>query len=490
MKMVIFGCGRIANRIARSALLVKEIDLVGFASRDAGKAKQYAESYGCRDYGDYDHFLNSDVDAVYIAAYNPGHHELIRRCIDAGKQVICEKPMLFSLEENKELFDYAKRHGVLLMEALKSVFLPSIIEIKRMIREGEIGEIRQIYASFMRCGSHDSSHWIHNPQSGGAFKDLGSYCVGTMNFLLDQTPKLIGLQSDRGETAETTAYCELDYDGISGRAWVSNAIDGDTLLRISGTKGTIEVPDFWKQGKIFCEIDGVKQEKQVDLISDFYYELKHFAGLCEEGKTMSPVMSEEASQNILQITGQIDHYEDTLMESPRLILRHWKWDDAKDLYSYAKDPAVGPIAGWPAHQSLEESEQILKTAFNKKECYAICLKPENKAIGCIELKLQGHSDLVNSEEECELGYWLGRPYWGRGLMSEAVCRILRRAFEDLQMKNVWAGYYDGNSRSKHVQEKCGFTYQWTSKDVDVPLMKEKRIGHVNRITYEEWRKQQ
>lgn len=64
--------------------------------------------------------------------------------------------------------------------------------------------------------------------------------------------------------------------------------------------------------------------------------------------------------------------------------------------------------------------------------------------------------------------------------------MIRHGFEDLEMRAIWCGYYDGNEKSKRVQEKCGFRYQWTTENVDVPLMKEKRIGHVSQITKEEW----
>ncbi len=176
------------------------------------------------------------------------------------------------------------------------------------------------------------------------------------------------------------------------------------------------------------------------------------------------------------------------METKRLILRHWVKEDAEDLYELAKDPAVGPIAGWPPHQSLEESLNVIENVFNKKEAYAICLKDSNRPIGAIELKLKGCSDFFDedNDEECELGYWLGKPYWGNGYMSEAVREILRHGFEDLGMKKIWCGYYDGNERSGRVQERAGFRYQWTTQDVDVPLMNEKRVGHVNLMTKEEW----
>ena len=97
--------------------------------------------------------------------------------------------------------------------------------------------------------------------------------------------------------------------------------------------------------------------------------------------------------------------------------------------------------------------------------------------------------MTERDDECELGYWIGKPFWGQGLMSEAVKELLRHAFEECAMTKVWCGYYDGNIRSKRVQEKCGFHYQWTSQDVDVPLMHEKRIGHVSMLTKEDWEKQ-
>ena len=174
------------------------------------------------------------------------------------------------------------------------------------------------------------------------------------------------------------------------------------------------------------------------------------------------------------------------IETERLILRRWNEDDAEDLYKYASDPDVGPIAGWPAHQSIDESRDVIKNVFNGKEAYAVCLKEDSKAIGAIELKLNGHTDMTDRDDECEMGYWLGRSFWVQGIIPEAVKEMLRHAFEDLAMQKVWIGYYDGNIKSKRVQEKCGFKYQWRSENVDVPLMHEKRTGHVSSLTRDEW----
>ncbi|MBE5806811.1 MAG: GNAT family N-acetyltransferase [Clostridiales bacterium] len=171
----------------------------------------------------------------------------------------------------------------------------------------------------------------------------------------------------------------------------------------------------------------------------------------------------------------------------RLMLRRWEDDDAEDMYRYAADPDVGPIAGWPPHKNVEESLDVIRNVLNGREAYAICLKEDGRAIGCIELKLNGHTDMTERDDECEMGYWLGKPFWGQGLMPEAVNEMLRHAFEDIGMAKVWIGYYEGNAKSKRVQEKCGFRYQWRSEDVEVPLMHETRTGHVSSLTKEQWR---
>ncbi|MCR5080201.1 MAG: GNAT family N-acetyltransferase [Treponema sp.] len=176
------------------------------------------------------------------------------------------------------------------------------------------------------------------------------------------------------------------------------------------------------------------------------------------------------------------------METERIILRRWNESDAEDLFEYAKDADVGPIAGWPPHKNIEESLFVIKNVLNGKEAYAICLKKDKKAIGAIELKLNGHTDLTESDDECEMGFWLGKPFWRKGIMSEAVKEMLRHAFEDCSMQKVWIAYYEGNEKSKRLQEKCGFKFQWKSEDVDVPLMHEKRTGFVNAMTKSDWEK--
>ena len=173
-----------------------------------------------------------------------------------------------------------------------------------------------------------------------------------------------------------------------------------------------------------------------------------------------------------------------VIRTKRLILRPWNEDDAEQCYKYASDPDVGPAAGWPAHKSVDESRRIIADVLSKPETYAIVLKKTGLPIGNIALKF--HSDLAENDNECELGYWLGKPYWGKGIMPEAADALIRRAFDDLKLEKVWCGYYDGNDKSKRVQEKLGFRYQWTTESVPVPQLGETRKGHVNLMTKEEW----
>ena len=96
--------------------------------------------------------------------------------------------------------------------------------------------------------------------------------------------------------------------------------------------------------------------------------------------------------------------------------------------------------------------------------------------------------MTDRADECELGYWLGKPFWGQGIIPEAARELLRHAFEDLGMNAVWCGYYDFNHKSRRVQEKLGFTYRYTTENLYVPLVNEYRTGVTNLMTKEDWQR--
>ena len=176
-----------------------------------------------------------------------------------------------------------------------------------------------------------------------------------------------------------------------------------------------------------------------------------------------------------------------ILQTQRLILRPWQETDAESLFEYARDPDVGPIAGWPAHKCVEESLDVIRHVLQGVECYAVCLKEDNRAIGAIELILHDRAQTARCGDECELGYWLGKPFWGRGYMPEAARALLRRGFEELGMRCIWCGHYEGNVKSRRVQEKLGFVYHHSCDDVPVPLMDEVRTGHTSCMTKEHWK---
>ena len=167
-----------------------------------------------------------------------------------------------------------------------------------------------------------------------------------------------------------------------------------------------------------------------------------------------------------------------ILYTERLILRPWLESDAESLYEYAKDERVGPIAGWPPHTSVENSREIIRNVLAVDETYAVCMKEDNRAIGSIGLMLGKASNIAISDDEGELGYWIGVDFWGRGLIPEACEELIRHGFEELGLKRIWCGYFDGNEKSKRVQEKCGFVYHHTNKDVHWKLMDDIRTEHI------------
>ena len=119
-----------------------------------------------------------------------------------------------------------------------------------------------------------------------------------------------------------------------------------------------------------------------------------------------------------------------IFETDRLILRPWKVDDAEELYKYAKAPGVGPRAGWPVHTSVENSREVIEKVFSSEGTFAVILKETRLPIGCIGYMT--NSNLPTKEDEVELGYWLGKPYWGQGLIPEACEELIKYCFNTLK----------------------------------------------------------
>lgn len=175
-----------------------------------------------------------------------------------------------------------------------------------------------------------------------------------------------------------------------------------------------------------------------------------------------------------------------MLQTERLILRPWEEADAEELFRYAQDPRVGPIAGWPPHTSVENSREVIREVFSAPETYAVVLKGTNLPVGSIGLLFGENAAAPVEADEAEVGYWIGVPYWGRGLIPEAVREIQRHAFVDLGLRGLWCGNYDGNTNSQRVQEKCGFTYHHTNESVPCELMGDVRTEHFSYVSQGQW----
>lgn len=140
----------------------------------------------------------------------------------------------------------------------------------------------------------------------------------------------------------------------------------------------------------------------------------------------------------------------------RLILRSWRLRDLDDFYEYARDPEIGPMAGWAPHRSREYSKQVLEGFVKRNEEWAVKHRESGKVIGSIGL----HEDKKRAGSGVKMmGYVLAKQYWGQGLMTEAVRRALEFAFEEEQLELVTISHFTFNNRSRRVIEKCGFRYE-------------------------------
>ena len=142
-----------------------------------------------------------------------------------------------------------------------------------------------------------------------------------------------------------------------------------------------------------------------------------------------------------------------LLHTERLVLRLFDLNDTVDVFAYAQNPAVGPMAGWAPHQTMEDSRSVVQHFIRCGDVWAIVEKRSGRVIGSIGL----HADGKRAAPGCRmLGYVLGEPYWGQGYATEAAQAVLRFAFEELACPMVSVYHFPKNNRSKHVIKKLGF----------------------------------
>ena len=144
------------------------------------------------------------------------------------------------------------------------------------------------------------------------------------------------------------------------------------------------------------------------------------------------------------------------LETKRLILSTWTRKDAADLYEYARNPNVGPHAGWKPHSDVRESRRIIKTIFRPHNVWAIRDRENGRAIGSIGFDTDKYRPNINSRE---LGYSVSYAYWCKVIMTEAALEVIRYGFETMKLDMICICTGPENKRSQSVIRKCGFTYE-------------------------------
>ena len=157
----------------------------------------------------------------------------------------------------------------------------------------------------------------------------------------------------------------------------------------------------------------------------------------------------------LRLPGQLTY--NNVMETSRIILRPWQDSDAAVLYKWASDPDVGPRAGWPPHKSVEESLDVIRTVFrDATKTWAIELKETGEAIGAMGYGPSCNCNLPAREGEPLAGYWVAKPYWNKGICTEALGLMIEHIRKTTDIKSLISGHFVDNPSSGRVMEKCGF----------------------------------
>ncbi len=169
------------------------------------------------------------------------------------------------------------------------------------------------------------------------------------------------------------------------------------------------------------------------------------------------------------------------LETDRLILRPFVLEDLDDFYEYCSLKTVGPNAGWAVHENKEHSKKIIMNFIEKQDVLALSLKENRKVIGSVGLHKKMAED---NKEYYEIGYVLSTPYEGRGLMTEAVKRVVKHAFLDLGIEMLYVCHFLENHKSRRVVEKCHFEYLYDIQYETINFgTKESRLYHLKKEQY-------
>ncbi len=303
----ILGAGRIATRFVTDLKKLSKARLVAVGSRTLDKACTFAAQYGVeRAYGSYAEMLaDPAVDIVYVATPHPFHLEHTLLCLNAGKAVLCEKPMEINAQRVSEMVETARRNKVFLMEAMWTRFLPVIVQVRRWIAEGRIGKVRMLSADFGFRAAWDPQGRLFNPAlAGGALLDVGIYVVAFASMLFG-TPTQVHATAYLGETGvdEQTALLLRYADGQLALLACAVRTNTPHQALILGTEGRITVPNFWHATLATLDVNGQPTIKARGK-SGYQFEAAEVMACLAAGQTESAIMPLDESIAIAQTLDQ------------------------------------------------------------------------------------------------------------------------------------------------------------------------------------------
>lgn len=293
MNLGLIGCSKIAAKVLKTLQNLDEINLFACSSREKEKLDLFKKEFGFKKtYLNYEDLINDkEVDFIYITLINTLHYQYIKRCIEKGKAVICEKPFTMTYKEAKEVISLAKAKNVLLMDATWTRYMPYIDVLKKIINSNQIGNVYMISAN-LGYSLLSVDRVTKKELGGGSLLDLGVYplnfifsLVGSDYINLKSTAKIVG----EVERSEVTTF---NYpNGLIGLIY--STIEGDTNNTgyIYGDKGYIKVKDVNNPSLIeVYETDGklLSTIKLTHQYSGYEYEFIELIDLIKNKKIESP----------------------------------------------------------------------------------------------------------------------------------------------------------------------------------------------------------
>lgn len=307
----ILGPGKIAQSFANDLKLVEGGRLVAAASRSLERAEIFAKEYGAeKAFGSYEElFMCDEVDVIYIATPHTGHMEWTIKAMQAGKHVLCEKPLGINLAEVQQMIATAKQNKVFLMEALWTRFNPSIQKVKRLIDNGKIGEVGYIHADFAFYGlDRDEESRVLNPDlAGGSILDIGIYPI-FLSYLILGKPKSIQSTSNFHKTgAEIQTSMIFHYENAQAILYSGLTSESSMRAEIQGSKGSIYIDPRWHETDGFSLHIG-ESEERTDLPTTgkgYSHEIEEVHDCLKKGKLQSDLWSHQNSIDLISLLDEV-----------------------------------------------------------------------------------------------------------------------------------------------------------------------------------------